>query len=114
MKTIFVCNKDLEYALEKRFPLRDYQVIFNSVKPVSFIRQKFYTQNSSVPLQILSIGRLEKQKAFDILFYALSKIHSFDWELHLVGDGPLRHELTHLTSKLGIDSKVFFMDTNKI
>jgi GalNAc-alpha-(1->4)-GalNAc-alpha-(1->3)-diNAcBac-PP-undecaprenol alpha-1,4-N-acetyl-D-galactosaminyltransferase len=58
--------------------------------------------------QILTIGRLSREKGQIILIEAFSRLSSQEWTLHLVGDGPERTNLESKVSSLGISDKVFF------
>ena len=60
---------------------------------------------------IVSMGRLDYLKGFDILINAFSEVgrHNSNWQLLIIGDGPLKEELKLLTLKLDIQSKVKFL-----
>lgn len=57
-----------------------------------------------------SVGRLHEVKGFDILLHAVRRVleRSQQFHLLLVGDGPERPALEHLSSKLGITDHVHF------
>lgn len=58
---------------------------------------------------IVSIGRLEKQKRFDLLLEAFAMAHlSEDCYLNIFGDGPLKNDLLDLSEKLMVADKVKF------
>ncbi len=62
----------------------------------------------------ISVGRLEKQKRFDILIGAFSKFlqkHQ-DYSLVIYGDGTLKKELINQCTQLGIQNKVEFPGVN--
>jgi len=57
---------------------------------------------------ILSVGRLTYQKAYDILLAAFAKIavsHP-DWQLAIIGEGPLQRQLRQQAEQLGIAERV--------
>ena len=58
--------------------------------------------------QIVSCGRLSKEKGHSILLKAFAQIPHFEWTLHLIGDGPERVNLEKEASSLGISNRVFF------
>ena len=67
--------------------------------------------DSTVPLRILSIGRLTPSKGHDVTLRAVahlqeSGVHA---ELVVAGDGPLLDELRQLARDLSIESKVSFV-----
>ncbi|NEO02748.1 MAG: glycosyltransferase family 4 protein, partial [Moorea sp. SIO3I7] len=57
---------------------------------------------------ITSIGRLTKQKGFDILINAFPKIaHNYpDWQILIIGEGQLRPELLALINRLNLSNRV--------
>ncbi|GAA3024981.1 hypothetical protein GCM10010462_09400 [Microbacterium dextranolyticum] len=60
--------------------------------------------------QFLHVGRLVEKKGTSTLLRSFAKISSeTDWELKIVGDGPLRNELEALSRELAIDSRVVFV-----
>ena len=54
-----------------------------------------------VPL-VLSVGRIERSKGFDVLARSLAATRSSNWRWVLVGDGPFRPELQRIVQELGI------------
>ncbi|WP_205694453.1 glycosyltransferase family 4 protein [Crenobacter cavernae] len=59
--------------------------------------------------RLLSVGRLDSQKGFDLLiaaFSCLAQNHT-DWELVILGEGPLRETLQAQIDKAGIADRVF-------
>ena len=62
--------------------------------------------NGQAPL-IVAIGRLSRQKGFDILLQAVSKVRKqINCNLIILGDGPLRPELENLCQQLDIKDNV--------
>jgi glycosyltransferase involved in cell wall biosynthesis len=58
---------------------------------------------------VLAAGRLVEQKSFDVLievFSGLAPVHS-EWDLCIVGDGPLRPVLEQQIQTLGLQNRVF-------
>jgi glycosyltransferase involved in cell wall biosynthesis len=53
-----------------------------------------------------SVGRLDHQKAFDVLLHAMAELQGVT--LVIVGDGPARGSLEGLASELGIRDRVIF------
>ena len=56
---------------------------------------------------ILAMGRLHKNKAFDVLLQALTRVP--DAYLWLAGEGPLRQELEELAQRLAVKPRVRFL-----
>jgi GalNAc-alpha-(1->4)-GalNAc-alpha-(1->3)-diNAcBac-PP-undecaprenol alpha-1,4-N-acetyl-D-galactosaminyltransferase len=62
----------------------------------------------SSPSSIIAVGRLSKEKRFDILlrtFARLTTLHP-EWTLTIVGEGPLRSELESLRDSLNLAGRV--------
>jgi colanic acid/amylovoran biosynthesis glycosyltransferase len=55
--------------------------------------------------RVLAVGRLVEKKGFDVLIEAAAHVPSLE-RLTIVGDGPLRGELTALISRLGLGERV--------
>lgn len=61
------------------------------------------------PVRLLFVGRLVRQKGLDVLLAALSRLPGEAcFEMTVVGDGPLRRELSSLAARLGLSGKVRF------
>ena len=57
---------------------------------------------------MITVTRLVEQKGVDVLLKAAALAFSKvpNWQLAIIGEGPLRHELQALANKLGIASRV--------
>lgn len=57
---------------------------------------------------ILAIGRLQPQKGFDLLIWAVSLVAKEfpDWKLVIVGEGPERANLENLINRLGLVNNI--------
>jgi len=63
----------------------------------------------SVPTpSIVAMGRLERQKGFDLLLRSFSRLSEelSHWNLVILGEGPLRSELEALRDELGLSKRV--------
>lgn len=61
---------------------------------------------------VLSVGRLSRQKNFDGLIHAWSQaLPSLpkNWQLFVIGDGPMKEQLTRLSQSLGVSDTVYFV-----
>lgn len=60
--------------------------------------------------EILAMGRLSREKGFDLLLEAWSVAMPRlpEWSLRIVGDGQMRGELVRQASRLGIEDRVAF------
>lgn len=60
---------------------------------------------------VVSVGRLEPVKGYDLLIRAWSQVHLKhpDWKLHIWGEGSLKTSLIELINKLKLNNSVFLM-----
>lgn len=62
------------------------------------------------PARLIFVGRLHPQKGVDTLLRAMQQLaERHNVCLQLLGDGPLKEELTHLADRLGIADRVEFL-----
>lgn len=101
---------DLEDSYSVRAPMR---VIPNPVD-VARIRElsaslpsHAFFEGSGV-VRLVAVGRLERQKGFDILLDALAMLARADVRLAIVGEGSLRPELVAQAERLGLASRTLF------
>jgi GalNAc-alpha-(1->4)-GalNAc-alpha-(1->3)-diNAcBac-PP-undecaprenol alpha-1,4-N-acetyl-D-galactosaminyltransferase len=59
---------------------------------------------------LIAIGRLHPQKGFDLLLRAFDRLQAQypDWQLTILGEGPMRSELEDLRSQLQLTDRVHF------
>ncbi len=103
-----ICQSDIiKYELQHRFRVGAHRlgVIHNAVDQRR-IRQQAepLCGRSGVPLYI-AIGSLTYQKGFDRLIGLMSEI-SHEYELVIMGEGPMRGELTRLVSHFSLGSRI--------
>jgi glycosyltransferase involved in cell wall biosynthesis len=62
------------------------------------------------PKTVIAMGRLSKEKGFDLLLEAFSRIAGRhpDWQLEILGDGPLRSDLEAQAARLNLGRRVQF------
>lgn len=58
---------------------------------------------------VLAVGRLTRQKGFDLLLEAWAGVNAPGWELHIVGSGPELGPLQALAAELGIAGHTRFL-----
>jgi glycosyltransferase involved in cell wall biosynthesis len=58
------------------------------------------------PLRILFVGRFHAQKNVSCLLEQCAHLPRQSFELHLAGDGPLRHALENLANQLGLSEAI--------
>lgn len=71
----------------------------------------FFDKNMVREKMILAVGSLKKEKSYDQLIKAFSKVveNYPEYNLHIAGDGILREELENLVRSEGISDKVVFL-----
>lgn len=82
----------------------DVEVIYNGIIPQKLLP----AEHPQKPFTISAIGRLDKIKGYDILIKECSKL-SFDYRVHIIGDGPQKEELQALIHTLCLSQKVFLL-----
>src|SRR4051812_7610404 len=85
---------------------RHIEAIPNPVRPMA----SFAIEPEREMRHIVSVGRLAPQKGHDVLLQAFAQVAATHegWRLTIVGEGPLRAELTALARSLGIEERVDF------
>jgi len=108
----FLIKKKL-FDKRKIFILRDPII---DMKEFSFKKRESYNFVSPIKQKyLISIGRLTKQKNFELLinfFYKLSDKYS-KFELVIIGEGEDELKLKRLAKKLDIEKKIHFLDYQK-
>jgi len=61
------------------------------------------------PVRLVMVARLSYWKDQPTLLHALSGLKDLEWQLDLVGEGPLRGQLEELVQSLGLSSRVNFL-----
>ena len=88
-------------------PLREKSfVIANPVPPA----QQFAQPNAASPTKrLISLGRLDPVKQFDLLIEAFATVHGdhHDWTLEIWGEGQEKNRLFRLIQKLGMEKNIF-------
>ena len=58
--------------------------------------------------QLLFVGNLVPVKGIDVMFKACASLQSRgqDFQMHMIGEGPLRQQLINLSKSLGINGRV--------
>jgi glycosyltransferase involved in cell wall biosynthesis len=98
---IIAQTKIASEILLKKTKAKNIKVIPNAVNVIN-------TDISVKKNQIVTVGRLSREKGHTILLKAFSQITQKDWTLHIVGNGSKMQELTDETIRLGIEKQVIF------
>jgi len=80
--------------------------IYNSVVPETLLRVAPAARHSvDQPFSIVTIGRLARQKGFDVLIKAMARV-PLPWRLDIWGEGPERAQLERLISESGLEPTI--------
>ena len=94
-------SEGLRKMAEAADPLQ-VQLIPNGVDTIRFVPPPLKPARNENVLRILFVGRFQNQKNLPFLLKQVAKLQPSTFELHLVGDGPLRKSLRDLANELGI------------
>jgi glycosyltransferase involved in cell wall biosynthesis len=104
---VCVCNAEKEIALRQHLaPAHRLRVIHNGVHDIA---PEHRADPRREPVRIVSVARFQAPKDHANLVRALAMIRSQQWQLDLVGDGPLEPQLRELAGSLGVGSQVRFL-----
>ena len=89
-----------EYALKLGFKKEEIIFDFYSADTSNFsneYRKNFNFKKKNYPHRFLYVGRFEKIKGLELLLKAWNRLSDSkqDWELHLIGNGSLKKQLTY-------------------
>jgi len=80
-------------------------VVYNGVRDIP---EALRADPGASPVRIVCVARFEAPKDHAALLRAMGRLRGLDWELELVGDGPLESASRALAASLGIASRVRF------
>ena len=104
---ICVSESEKRLALRKGIaPEEKLWVVHNGVHDVD---ASLRAHPEITPVRLCSVARFESPKDHVTLLRALAAIGSPNWELDLVGDGPLEMSMRALAAELGIAARVHFL-----
>jgi glycosyltransferase involved in cell wall biosynthesis len=73
----------------------------------SFLSLKFKKPLKKIKkLKIISVGRLSKEKGYDVIIKALSKLQIKDFSLTILGDGPEKENLKTMIKDYNLQKKI--------
>jgi glycosyltransferase involved in cell wall biosynthesis len=89
-------------------PERRTVTIYNGVDT-----DRFHPRNDERPAgtvaRVVVVANLIAEKGVDVLIRAMARLKTLDWQLDVIGDGPLSGELQALCTQLGILDRVSFL-----
>ena len=85
------------------------------IYPPSFLKKKFNKKfkNKKKFYNLMTIGRLSKEKGYNILIDAISEINSKNFKLQIIGNGPEKKNLKELVIKKKLEKKILFLGEKK-
>ncbi len=108
-RVVVLTERDVE-AWRKKYSITDrVQAIWNPIPRFTGIKTDALRPEKE-PAIVLAIGRLTRQKGFDVLLHAWQRLDEArnDWVLRIVGGGEEEANLHALTRELGIEESVVF------
>ena len=106
VKKIVTCSSEIEKKLNNNYKLKNTNTIYNTID-LKFINQKLFAPKPFEFDYILTVGRLHRQKGFDILIKAFAKSTLKNIvKLIVLGEGKERKYLEKLIAELKLKNKV--------
>jgi glycosyltransferase involved in cell wall biosynthesis len=106
-RIITVSEYDRRLALEAGLTSADRVVaVHNGIPDVPV---ELRARPDRTPPHLVMIARFEAQKDHPTLLRALAGLRDAEWELELIGDGPLRGRMESLAADLGLRERVHFL-----
>lgn len=105
-RIITVCESDLRAAERSRLTRKDRLVAIPNAMPDVEESLRAWPERS--PPRIVMVARMAWQKDHATLLRALAPLTDLDWQLELIGDGPLLSSVEALAASLGIASRIRF------
>jgi len=103
---IITCSSEIEKKLNNDYGLKNTKIIYNPID-LKLIKQKLLAQKLVDFDYILAVGRLRRQKGFDILIKAFAKSDLKNMiKLVILGEGEERKNLEELIGRLDLKNQV--------
>ena len=110
-QTITVCKKDEDLALKNKFSKNKIITIHNGIDDLK--KKNIYKKKSKEVLKLTMIGRFEQQKDHETLLRACFLLKEYNWELLLIGKGPLENNIKKRVTELSLTKRVTFLGWKK-
>ncbi|MGK2907151.1 MAG: glycosyltransferase family 4 protein [Desulfuromonadales bacterium] len=119
--TNLLTNADLVVTISdfnRQYMANKYELSLEGIKIVrcgvdltKFVRNEKFTNLKNKKINLINIGRLVPAKGHDILIKALSKARCMgvEFDLTIIGAGPLRETLSVLSRSLNLDDCIHFI-----
>ena len=100
-------------VLQTKGVIKEYNKFNIKLPDIKIIPNPVLQQNRTLAVFkkeniLISVGRLHKDKGFDLMIaaYAQSKV---EWPLYILGEGPERHSLELQIAEAGLQSSIFLL-----
>jgi glycosyltransferase involved in cell wall biosynthesis len=101
---IIALSSEIKEIIQRKVPERKEKVIYIP----NFVDAKKFFPGKKEANKIVFVGRLDKEKGLHLLIEALAELQNkFDFELNVLGEGPLRKELELKAKNSGIKFNFF-------
>lgn len=107
-KVICVSQHDRDIALENGVGEPQQLVAINNGMPV-MPELPLASPEKNNPVRLIMVARFSEQKDHQLLLNALSRIKNKNYQVDLIGDGPLINDCSELAKNLGLEEKVNFL-----
>lgn len=107
---VIVVSKSVEKFSLENFKIKKSKctLLLNGIDTKNWSQISMNKLFTHQKIQIACVGRFWEQKGHVYLLEALSKITSFDYELHLFGDGPLKEFLIKKSKAFDVYEKIIW------
>ncbi|GAB6509963.1 glycosyltransferase family 4 protein [Bacillus cereus] len=104
---ITVSNYDCQLAIQNKIISPEkIKMIHNGVPDITKLKQ--VSQNNK-QIQLIMIARFAEPKNHRILVEVLSRLDTQDWNIHFVGEGPLKKEIELEVKEKNLSNQVIFL-----
>jgi glycosyltransferase involved in cell wall biosynthesis len=103
---VCVCDYEKRLAIEKGIAAPEKLVVVHN--GMRDIPAEWHADPGLCPVRICSVARFEAPKDHATLLKALAALRARDWQLDLVGDGPLERKTRRLAEKLNVADRIHF------
>ncbi len=105
------CRSKAIYDIFKKYHLPNLQkeLILSGVPKVDITKDICNNKFKKSKIQILYVGKLIKRKNLDILIRALKLVKNKNWELIVIGSGPMLEKYQNLVNELNLAKMVKFL-----
>lgn len=108
LNAVTVLTHDSEEWIKRHTHARKVYVIPNAVTYPLPEQRPFIRPSVTGRKRLLAVGRLEKQKGFDLLIESFADLSENypDWDLNILGEGSLRPALEQQIQNLGLEKRI--------